>query len=196
MGQEISWEIRENAEELYITGGRTYEEVAELTGVSVSQLKRWGSDGDWTERKREYRNALADIKRKTVLLKRDLLEKAMGSLDPQIVYAFSSIAKATKPESDSSGNTPAPAVRISDRHFETPGDALAALDEAIQHKINTLISVPGELDYKGIQDLKKSWDLVEQMKAKYNPEDKQTKNKGLSDAAADDIRRKILGIIE
>ena len=43
MAKEISWEIREQAEELYIVDGKTFDEVAEITGVSVAQLKRWGA---------------------------------------------------------------------------------------------------------------------------------------------------------
>ena len=63
MGKEISWEIRERAEELYILEGLTFEEVSLQTGVSVSQLKRWAKDGDWSVRKREHRNDLAAIRR-------------------------------------------------------------------------------------------------------------------------------------
>jgi hypothetical protein len=150
----------------------TYEEVSSSTGVSVSQLKRWGQEGDWVERKREYRQALADIKRKTVLLKRDLLDKAMHSLDPQSVYAFSSISQATKNDVKTAAK---PEIPIQARSFETREEAVDALAEAVQQKINKMISVPGELDFKALQDLKKAWDMLEDMKAKYNPEEKRDK---------------------
>jgi len=81
MAKEIPWEIREQAEELYIVDGKTFDEVAEITGVSVTQLKRWGAgfpdpdDPDqespsWMDRKKEYRTAFANIKRDTVLLRK------------------------------------------------------------------------------------------------------------------------------
>ena len=96
MVEAYDWSIRERAEQLYVIDGRTYAEVAELTGVSVSQLKRWGKDGGWTENRMEYRSALGDIRRKTVLLRRDLLEKAIDSKDPQNVYAFAALEKAVQ----------------------------------------------------------------------------------------------------
>jgi len=93
MGKEISWEIREEAEELYIVEGKTLEEVAEITGVSVAQLKRWGAGNkeeeiaSWGDRKKEYRTAFANIRRDTVLLRKRMTERALKSLDPQDLYA-------------------------------------------------------------------------------------------------------------
>ena len=98
MAKEISWEIREQAEELYIVDGKTFEEVAEITGVSIGQLKRWGAgfpdpddpeskSSSWTDRKKEYRTAFANIRRDTVLLRKKMTERALKSLDPQDLYA-------------------------------------------------------------------------------------------------------------
>lgn len=98
MAKEISWEIREQAEELYIVDGKTFEEVAEITGVSVAQLKRWGAgqpdpddsekkSSSWMDRKKEYRQQFADIHRDTTKLRQKLLRQALNTLDPQQVYA-------------------------------------------------------------------------------------------------------------
>ena len=98
MGTEISWEIREQAEELYIVDGKTFDEVAEITGVSVGQLKRWGAgfpdpedperkSSSWMDRKKEYRTAFANIRRDTVLLRKRMMASALKSLDPQALYA-------------------------------------------------------------------------------------------------------------
>lgn len=87
MGKEIDWETREQAEELYIVDGRTFEEAARITGVSVSQLKNWGRDGDWKEKRQEHRQLLRSIKSTKVKLRRELLQKALQSQDPQDVYA-------------------------------------------------------------------------------------------------------------
>lgn len=96
--KEISWEIREQAEELYIVDGKTFDEVAEITGVSVAQLKRWGAgfpdpddqekkSSSWMDRKKEYRRQFSDIHRDTVRLRQKLLQQALNTLDPQQVYA-------------------------------------------------------------------------------------------------------------
>ena len=98
MAKEISWEIREQAEELYIVDGKTFNEVAEITGVSVAQLKRWGAgfpdpddperkSSSWTDRRKEYRQQFADIQRDTTKLRQKLLRQALNTLDPQQVYA-------------------------------------------------------------------------------------------------------------
>lgn len=87
MGKEIDQEIREQAEELYILDGRTYEQVAEATGVSVSQLKNWGADGQWKRQRQEHRQTHRGIRANLTKLRKDFFEKAVQSLDPQDVYA-------------------------------------------------------------------------------------------------------------
>lgn len=87
MGEEISWDIRERAEELYITEGCTFEQAASATGVSISQLKRWAKDGDWREKREEFRRAFSEIKSNSIKLRKQMVHKALGSLDPQDVYA-------------------------------------------------------------------------------------------------------------
>lgn len=81
------WEVRERAEELYVVDGKTYEEVSAATGVSVTQIQRWAAEGGWQEKRRELRQALGEIRRNTVLLRKKLLSEALEKLDPQIVYA-------------------------------------------------------------------------------------------------------------
>lgn len=194
MAEAYSWEIRNEAYELYVVDGHTYDQVAKITGVSTSQLKRWGKEDDWREKRREYREALGEIKRKTVLLRRDLLDKAMG-LDPQHIYAFAKLEQvaAAAAKGQSKPQMPMP-VAVDELHFATPGDAVAALDEAVQRKIAELVSVSGSLDLNAIKNMKQALELLEQMKSKYSPEEEKAAAGGLSDEAADDIRSKILGI--
>jgi transposase-like protein len=96
MPESYSFEVREQAAELYVTGGLTYEQVSKETGVPVQTLKRWASEENWTEQKREFRKALSDIRRKTVLLQRQLIQKALETLDPQAVYAVARLIQATR----------------------------------------------------------------------------------------------------
>lgn len=191
MAEAYSWEVREQAQEYYVIEGHTYDEVAGLTGVSVSQLKRWGAEEGWSEAKREYRRALTDIKRKRVKLRAKLVNKALNSLDPQAIYAYAAIEKvAVKDKS----TTQAPVSMPVDMHFDTPADAVAALDAAVQRKVGELVSVSGSLDLAAIKNMKQALELLEQMKSKYSPEEEKVAAGGLSDEAADDIKRKILGI--
>lgn len=46
-------EVRDHAHDLYVISGLTYDEVAEETGVSLSQIKEWGSLGNWGKEKED-----------------------------------------------------------------------------------------------------------------------------------------------
>ena len=94
--EAYSWEVRESAEELYIIDGQTYEQVAEASGVSISQLKRWGMDSvpTWTERRREYRQAQTSIRRNVMLAKDKLIQAVVNEMNPQLAYAFRSMVGA------------------------------------------------------------------------------------------------------
>ncbi|HBD18669.1 MAG TPA: hypothetical protein DC063_00210 [Arenimonas sp.] len=176
MPTEISWEIRERAEGLYIIDGLTYEQTAARTGVSVTQLKRWGADGGWGERRAEYRRELSDIRRGTVQLRAKLLRKVLDSPepDPQDVYAFARIeqvaaaaAAKTQPE--------APGAEICEgveqRAIQTPEDAVAALGEALQKKINGMLTSPAGVDLAGIKEVRQCLELIGQMRAQMAPEE-------------------------
>lgn len=131
MAKAISWEIREQAEELYVVEGKTFEEVAELTGVSVGQLKRWGSGGpdpcdpekkipSWGERKKEYQTAFANIRRDTVLLRKKMVKQALNSLDPQDLYAYvrlETMAVRKKKTDEKTVEIDRPALFLEDMEF-------------------------------------------------------------------------------
>ena len=96
--QELPGKSGSRPKKLYVVDGCTFEQVAEATGVSVSQLKRWSaeekeweakqssdrenlSDGnspegkDWPEARKEFRLALAVIRRDSVLLRAKLIRR-------------------------------------------------------------------------------------------------------------------------
>ena len=169
MPVEIPWETRIDAEDMYITGGMTYEQVAEATGVAVSTIKRWGSDDGWTDRKREYREAQTAIKQKTMQLRLGLIKTAMEEHDPMQVFAAAKFEElelkkeALRPsEAPAQPDTP----KIS---FESPGEAVSALQGAIEGKIGRMVSGADALDLKTLKDLKGAMELLDGMKQKYNP---------------------------
>ena len=94
--ESYSWEVREAAEELYIIDGRTYEQVAEATGVSISQLKRWGMDSTptWTDRRKEFRQAETSIRHGVMIAKAKLITSVITTEDPQKAYAFSALVNS------------------------------------------------------------------------------------------------------
>ena len=198
MPEGYSYEIRETAKDLFVTEGMTYDQVAERTGVSVSQLKRWGADENWTGARKEYRDALSSIKRDTVRLRASLLRTALESGgDPQSVYAFTAVEKIFAAR-ERGGSADAQAVMPERmREITTPAEAVAALTEVVEIKLNRMLAQPETLQLAQLKDIKQTMELISQMKDKYDPdaveEDGQAKG-GLSDEAADMIRREILGV--
>jgi len=136
MPDAYGWDIREQAEELYIIDGLTYEQVAERTGVSLTQLKRWGTDSEpgWAERRREYRQAQTTVRRGVMLAKAKAVNSLLEAMDPQTAYAFSSLVSAGRVIEEESRRQ-----RIEDqgqaeaevRQINTAEDAVAALGELL-----------------------------------------------------------------
>ncbi|MBU1193975.1 MAG: hypothetical protein KKE62_01920 [Proteobacteria bacterium] len=195
MPDGYSYEIREIAKEQFVTEGRTYDYVAESTGVSVSQLKRWGLDEDWTGARKEYREALSSIKRDSVLLRSKLVKAALATGDPQQVYAWAAVEKAVAATRKSSDSDTAVSAPEKLKNINTPEDAVAALQEVVELKLNKMLAQPDILQLSQIRELKQTMELIDQMKVKYAPEAEEDKVQGgLSDEAADMIRRQILGV--
>lgn len=193
MPKEYSWEVRERGEELYIVDGLTFEQVSQATGVSERQLLNWSSDDHWQERKREYRQALKEIKQNTVKLRKNLIAKAVESLDPQDVYAVARLeaAAARSRKTDASASLEGLAAR----EIKTPQEAVEALEAAVEHKLNIMLAQPETLSLAGIRDMKKALDLIQDMKERHKADAMEgPERKGLSDEAVEEIRRRILGV--
>jgi len=202
--EAYSWEVREAAEELYIIDGRTFEQVAETTGVSISQLKRWGLDSvpAWSDRRREYRQAQTSVRRGVMLAKAKLIESVINTEDAQKAYAFSALVSSARTidqearERSQEGQAQdTKAVAEPSTVIRTSADAVNALQLAVQSKINNMLTRPGDLSFAAIKDTKAALEMIEQLQSKYVPADEATVGKGgLSDDAAEVIRRQILGL--
>jgi hypothetical protein len=176
MGKEIPLETRFTAEELYIVDGLTYDLVAERTGVSVSQLQRWGTEGNWLERKREYRQAFADIRRNTITLRQKLIKKAVASLDPQDVYAVARLEKAAAASKQNTGHPDGDCLSSGDPvRIKSPADAVDALNEVIERKLAAMLTRPDQVNLANVKNIKQAVELIEKMKTRYQPEDNSSK---------------------
>jgi hypothetical protein len=78
--------------------------------------------------------------------------------------------------------------------IKNPQDAVSALEELVNRKLNLLATQPGALNFQAVKDVKQTLDLIDELKAKYRPDEQTGQAPGLSDAAADEIRRQFLGI--
>jgi len=94
MAQEIPWEIREQAEELYIIDGLTFEAVADKLDVAVNTLKNWAKAEGWKARRREFRGTRRQIEEKTQKLRVKLIDDALTPTgNPQAAYAFAHVER-------------------------------------------------------------------------------------------------------
>jgi len=194
MPYQIPIEVREKAESLYVTEGYSYREISESLGVSISKLHNWGKNGKWKQRKAEYRNAFIDFKRDIVLLRRDLLKKALETKDPQDVYALSNLERAFQSRKDSDD----PPI-TSDTPIKTPinstADAVAALQKGLERRINALLAQPGSINLESIKSVKQAMDLLEKMTTLYNKDaDTDSESSEESRKKLEDEVNRILGI--
>ncbi len=200
MPEAYGWDTIEQAEELYIIDGLTFDQVAERTGVSVSQLKRWSADSTptWPERRREYRTAQVSVRRGVMLAKARLIESVIESEDPQKAYAFGALVSSGKIiEAEAQQRTaavPGPAEAQPLAEIATPQQAVEALQLALQRKIGLMLHSPNEMTLPAIKDVKATMDMIEQLRTKYQPEETVIRKGGLTDEAAEAIRRQILGL--
>ena len=206
-GKEYSMEIVEHAEDLYCVDGHTFDQVAAITGVSVPTLKRWSAGYTWQEKRDNIRRARSAIRTNRIMLHSKLIEKCLTSLNPMDAFAVSSIEGVVQRAAQMAakgqvGDTQREVLR----KIETEADAVAALDEAIEIKINRLLANPDGLSFSAMKDIRSAMDLLKTMRTKVGPPstavtsaiesapEKERKGSGLSTDAVDRIRRDILGI--
>ena len=192
MGESIDLELRFAAEDLYIVDGITLEQTARRTGIALPTLKRWSAEEGWKEKQAEYRKTLSDIRRKKIELRKGFLERALTSGDPQQAYVFARLEDiAARQERN---ETP-PAMGVS-REINTPADAVAALSDALEMRLNAMLTQPEGFNLKAVQEVEKTMALIEKLRAKYAAaEEKGAEVKfGLDDEDADYWRKEILGI--
>lgn len=110
-----------------------------------------------------------------------------GKMDNQAGFAFASLCNSLLTNLRK-GSRPAGASAPADlRQITTPAEAIAALGEAVQAKINLALADPAALDLKGIKDMKQALDLLACMQAEYAPASSE-KPKELSEDARRVIR--------
>lgn len=173
MGESHSMELVERAEQLYCVEGHTFEQVATLTGVAASTLKRWSERYGWQESKEKIRQALASIRSNTILLRARLIENCMTTMNAQDAFAVSALEstamRAAELASKNAASVVPPVESI--REIKTDEDAVAALEEAVAMKLNAMLTNPAGVSFAAVNDVKKALDLVKSLKAGVKPED-------------------------
>lgn len=165
-GREYSPEAVWEAQELYCVARLTFEQVAEETGISVSTLKRWSAIYEWRAKREKLAQAEADLKADTILARSVMLKKLIKSQDAQTGFAVSALESlAMKQAEQARAQQLMEATRQSKlRPIRTQEEAVSALEEAVELKLNALLQSPHGLDFKAVHDVRKAMQLVAEMK--------------------------------
>lgn len=194
----MSWpeEIRAQARELYCSDGLTYEQVTQRTGVPLRTLHLWGRQEFWRGRREKIAENLATIHEQTIELRRRLISGVLksleGGVDPQKIFAVSALEGATA-KLAAQGPSMLPEVQAEPREIRTPADAVDALEEAVELEVNRLLTQPGSISLGRIRELKQTMDYVRDLKRDLDGP-KTEAQAGLTEAAAAELRDKILGL--
>jgi len=165
-GREYPSEAVWTAQELYCVARLTYKQVAEETGVAVSTLKRWADKYEWRTKRDELAQAEADLQADTILARSAMLKKLIESKDAQTGFAVASLETLAMKQAEAARaqKLMSASAQRELREIRTQEDAVNALQEAVQLKLNRLLQSPDELDFKAVADVRKALDLVAEMK--------------------------------
>jgi hypothetical protein len=78
--------------------------------------------------------------------------------------------------------------------IKTPQDAVAALEGLLVRRFTQMSEQPGLLTFAAIKDLRQCLELIGELRVKYQPDETTGQAPGLSEEAAAEIRRQILGV--
>ena len=192
-------EVVERAEELYCVEGHTFDAVSTLTGVAVSTLKRWSERYGWQEKKDEIRQAMSSIRLNKIRLRANLIGNCLTTMNAQDAFAVASMetlalkAAAQAQKTDSVSQTES----VSMREIKSDSDAVSALEEAVQMKLNIMLANPGQVKLAAVKEVKETLALLAEMRAqadKQGLEARATTEKRLDPDTLKKVREQIYGV--
>jgi hypothetical protein len=197
MGWEHDPETVWRAQELYCVDRLSYDQVSEKTGVAASTLKRWSEKYGWREKREEIALAESEIRADFVKARSRMLKKLIvdqGAQDAFAVASLENLALAKeKAAREGAGEKARRAMPL--REIKTTEDAVSALGEAVEAKLNMMLSDPGQVDFKSIKELRQAMEMISQMRAQTNADGRESaRANGLSVESANAFRKQILGI--
>lgn len=83
----------------YIYEGKTFREIELQLNEEVTErtLRTWSADGDWREKRKQYLESQKTIREKLDELRYVLVNHAIETKDPQVIYALVGLVKAMNP---------------------------------------------------------------------------------------------------
>lgn len=197
MGTEYPTDMLWRAQELYCVDRLSYAAVAEATGVSATTLKAWGQKYAWARRREEIAQAESEIRVNIIKGRQKALEQLLAAADAKeaapMAFAVSSLESLAlkRQELAAAGKIPSAAGHAR-RKITSRAEAVAALKDAVERKLEAALSDPDKITSATVQDVKRCLDLVNDLEAGLPKEKEDVRSKALSPENAKAIRE-ILG---
>lgn len=193
-GREYPPETVWEAQELYCVARLTFEKVAEETGVAASTLKRWAATYDWRGKREKLAQAEADLAADTILARSAMLKKLIKSKNAQDGFAVSALESLAMKQAEAARaqKLMSAAKQNELRPIRTKKEAVAALEQVAELKLNRLLQNPGELDTRDVAEIDKIFGMIEAMKPKTAPD--KSESKQLDSKTLEAIREQVYGL--
>ena len=197
MGTEYPTDMLWRAQELYCVDRLSYAAVAEATGVSATTLKAWGQKYAWARRREEIAQAESEIRVNIIKGRQKALEQLLAAEGAKeaapMAFAVSSLESLAlkRQELAAAGKIPSTAGPAR-RKITSRAEAVAALKDAVERKLEAALSDPDKITSATVQDVKRCLDLVNDLEAGLPKEKEDVRSKALSPENAKAIRE-ILG---
>lgn len=202
MGKEYPTDVLWQAQEMYCVDRLSYAAVAEVTGVSATTLKSWGQRYAWSQKRAEIAQAQSEIRVNTIKGRKYALEQLLTAADAKeaasMAFAVSSLESLALKQQElaASGKIPS-AAPLARRKIGNRAEAIAALREAVERKLNLALADSEKITFTAVQDIKRCLDLMAELEASLPKENEaeETRRRGLSQNMAESIY-KALGVAE
>ena len=197
--QEHSFEIKDRARELYVDLGLTYAQVAAQINASERTVKRWAGKYGWAAEKKQLMADRLAFDRTQRDLRLAMMKVALETKDPKDVAAAIKLENMALAWEKARQYSEQVRPAFETREIRTPQDAINALRDAAELKLNRLLSQPETLDPAALKDVKKVFEMIEEFKSRYEPEDETEtaagKKKLLDPETLKKIREEVYGIV-
>ena len=211
--KELSYKVwREHGQNLSETERVLNGELGYV--ISRQSLHAWKAEYDW-----ENRAARAEAETKRLekdstgdsLLSFSIKQKQkyeayfeslpVGKIDNNAVYAYNSILKTIldiREKADAvlpSQGTAQATEGNEQRTIGTPQDAVCALEDAVERRLNIMLSQPDSVTMKAVQEMEKALALIGKLKLQYKAADDVSQKKNVDPETLKKIREEVYGII-
>lgn len=195
MGWEHPPETVWKAQEMYCVDRLSFDRVSALVGVSATTLKAWADKYGWREKREEIAQAESEIRTKTILGRKAVLERLIEATDgkeaSQVAFAVASLEGLALKQQELAASGKIPSVHTDTAPvIATRAEAVAALRQAVENKLGLALADPKAITSAAVRDVVQCLDLIAELEAGLSkPEEpEETAKRGMSQ----DLKERIM----